>query len=519
VKRPSTACSVAASALLLSAILAIGGCRAGETSAPTKPPAAGEDPAAQAGAAQAAAPASAATTDAEAAGFNAQMIAPWTGDFDGMVKRRRLRALVVTSKTYYFVENGQPRGTAYESLKAFEDQVNKDLRNKNVRFHVVFIPTSRAELVPALLAGRGDVAAAALTVTEGRREKVDFTRPLWTGVKEIAVTGPASPALATLDDLSGKEVFARKSSSFWEHLEALNERFASEKKPPVKLVAAPEDLEDEDLLEMLNAGAFGIAVVDEPIATLWTKIFTDIRPHPEVTVHEGGEIAWMLRKDSPQLKAKLDSFVATHGQGSSFGNTIAKRYVGSTTFVKRSTSPEEIAKFQHLVKLFEKYGKQYDVDYLLAMAQGYQESRLDQGVKSSEGAIGIMQVLPTTAADLEVGDIKQVEPNVHAGVKYIRWMIDTYFKDEPMNRLNKGLFAFAAYNCGPGKLRKLRAEAKQRGLDSNVWFNNVEIVAADRIGAETPTYVSNIYKYYIAYKLVAERDAANAAAKAAVAKR
>src|SRR4030095_16779418 len=107
-----------------------------------------------------------------------------------------------------------------------------------------------------------------------------------------------------------------------------------------------------------------------------------------------------------------------------------------------------------------------------------------------------------------------IEPNVHAGVKYIRWMIDNYFKDEPMTRLNKGLFAFAAYNCGPRKLARLRAEAKQRGLDPNVWYNTAEIVAADRIGAETPTYVSNIYKYYIAYKLVAQRDAARNAAKA-----
>ena len=115
-----------------------------------------------------------------------------------------------------------------------------------------------------------------------------------------------------------------------------------------------------------------------------------------------------------------------------------------------------------------------------------------------------MQVMPATGKELKVGDIKQEEPNIHAGVKYMRFMIDQYFANEPMDRLNKALFAFAAYNAGPGRVRSLRKEAAKRGLDPNVWFNNVEVVASEKIGRETVTYVSNIYKYYIAYKLITE---------------
>ena len=456
------------------------------------------------------------TGDPAYQGLAPGLLAPWTGDFDGMVERRVLRVLVAPSKTYYFVENGQPRGASYESLAAFGEAINKKLGTKHVKFHVVFVPTSRADLIPALLAGRGDVAASGLTVTPERAAQVDFTRPTWDGIDEIVVTGPASPALSTLDDLGGKEVFVRRSSSYWEHLEELNRRFTSEGKPAVKLVAAPEDLEDEDLLELLHAGAFGIAVVDEPIALLWSKIYTDIEPRPELAVHTGGQFAWMIRKDSPKLKAELDAFIATHGKGTAFGNTIAKRYSGSTTFIQRSTSPEEIQKFQQLVALFERYAEQYDVDPLLAIAQGYQESRLDQKVRSRVGAIGVMQVMPKTGAELATGDINTLEPNIHAGVKYIRFMIDRYFADEPMTPVNKMLFAFAAYNAGPARVAKLRKEAAERGLDPNVWFNHVEFVAADRIGAETPTYVSNIYKYYIAYKLVADRAAARQRAKTAV---
>jgi membrane-bound lytic murein transglycosylase MltF len=115
-----------------------------------------------------------------------------------------------------------------------------------------------------------------------------------------------------------------------------------------------------------------------------------------------------------------------------------------------------------------------------------------------------MQVMPATGKELQVGDIKQVDANIHAGVKYIRFMVDQYFADEPMDRLNKGLFAFAAYNCGPGRVRQLRKEAQTRGLNPNVWFNNVERIAGERIGRETVQYVSNIYKYYIAYTLTLE---------------
>jgi membrane-bound lytic murein transglycosylase MltF len=431
---------------------------------------------------------------------------PWVGDLDGMVERRVIRALVVPSKTFYFVENGRQRGISYEALKAFEDELNGKLGRRHIKVLVVFIPTSYDKLVPALVEGRADVAVAGLTITPARRERVDFTTPTGTGVRELVVTGPRSPALSSLDDLAGQEVFVRKSSSFWEHLEALNRRFAAEGKEPVILKAAPEQLDNEDLLEMLNAGLFGITVVDDFIADFWTRVFPDIHPHPEIAVHTGGETAWMIRQGAPQLKAELDAFIASHRRGTAFGNTVQKRYLGSTTFVKSATSLAEIEKFSRLVALFRQYSDRYDMDHLLMMAQGYQESRLDQQARSSVGAIGVMQVMPATGKDLAVGDIAQVEPNVHAGVKYMRWMIDNYYKNEPMSKLDKALFAFASYNAGAGRLRKLRKEATARGLDPNVWFDNVELVAADRIGAETVTYVSNIFKYSVAYRLVADQE-------------
>ena len=429
---------------------------------------------------------------------------PWKGDLDGMVQRRLIRVLVVFSRTQYFVDRGQPSGTAYEVARAFEDYVNLKRKTGHLKIAVVCIPTSRGDLVPALLEGKGDFALAGLTITPERAEQVAFSAPFWKGISEIAVTGPASPPVATADDLSGQEVFVRKSSSYWEHLESLNQRFVQEGKPPVRLRPAPEELEDEDLLEMLSAGLVKLVVVDDYKAQLWAKVFPRLTPRPEAAVHTGGEVAAMLRKGSPLLEAELARFVKTHGQGTTFGNTVARKYTGSTRFVKPATSAAEVAKYERTVKLFRTYGEKYGLDYMLMMAQGYQESRLDQTVKSPVGAIGVMQVMPATAKELAVGDVAQLDANIHAGVKYIRFMVDRYYADEPMTDVNKALFAFASYNAGPARVRQLRKEAAAKGLDPNVWFHNVDTIAAARIGAETVTYVSNIYKYYIAYRLLSE---------------
>jgi membrane-bound lytic murein transglycosylase MltF len=418
-----------------------------------------------------------------------------------MIERRLIRVLTVYSKTLYFVDKGTQRGIVHDGGRQFEEDLNRKLRTKHLRVSVAFVPVSRDELLPALVEGRGDLAAANLTITPERLKIVDFTDPALTGVAEIVITGPSSPPINTLDDLAGKEVFVRKSSSYYESLTNLNATFRQQGKAAVKLIPAPETLEDEDLLEMLNAGLIKVVVVDSHKAQFWKQVFPSLTPHPDVAVDAGNEIAWAIRKDSPKLKAELNAFLKKHGAGTAFGNTVLQRYLKSTRYVKNATADAEMKKFLATIGMFRKYGDKYGIDWMLMAAQGYQESRLDHNAKSAVGAIGVMQIMPATGKELNVGDISQIDPNIHAGVKYVRFMIDQYYKNEPMDDLNKGLFAFASYNAGPGRVAGLRKEAAKRGLNPNVWFNNVERVAAEKIGRETVTYVSNIYKYYVAYTL------------------
>ena len=440
----------------------------------------------------------------------------FTGDMDAMVERRLIRAGVPFDRSFYFIDKGVQRGLSYEYLMHFEEELNKKLKTGNLKIHVVLLPMPRDVILPSLQAGKLDMVVAQLTVTPEREKLVDFTNPTRRNVDEVVVTGPGGPALTSLEDLSGKEVFARKTSSYYASLQALNQKFEAQGKPPVALREASESLEDDDLLEMVNAGLISATVVDNYLADYWNKVFTDLTVHHTLKLRTGGNLAVAIRKNSPKLAAEINAFIGKFGLDSAIGRTLNKRYLESTKFVRNAASEAERQKFLAMVTLFQKYGDRYKFDHLLMAAQGYQESRLDQGAKSHVGAVGVMQLMPATGKEQNVGDISQLEPNIHAGVKYMRFVRNEFFEDQPMDDLNKGLFTFASYNAGPGRIRQLRREAERRGLDPNIWFGNVERIASERIGRETVTYVSNIYKYYVAYRLISEERDRRNAAKAAL---
>ena len=441
---------------------------------------------------------------------------PWTGDFDQMLERRIIRVLAPYSRTLYYVDKGHERGITAELVREFERYVNqryaKQLGKRPLT--VFLIPTTRERLLPALAEGQGDIAAGNLTATEERLKLVDFSAPAdRKPVRELIVTGPASPPLATLDDLSGKTVHLRKASSYYESVAALNGRLKADGKAPVKVVELPDALEDEDALEMLAAGLFELAVVDDWIARLWAQILPKIKVREDLVLRAEGHTGWALRKDSPKLTGVLTDFYrgVVKKQG-----MIESRLAKNEKRVKRirnNTAGAEWKRFEATVRLFEKYGAKYRFDPLMLTAQGYQESRLRQDARSHVGAIGVMQIMPDTGKDLRVGDIHELEPNIHGGAKYMDQLMTRYFPDANFSEQDRTLFAFASYNAGPGAISRMRGEAKKRGLDPDKWFDNVEVVVARRIGMETTTYVRNIFKYYAAYKLALDAQEATRKAR------
>lgn len=445
------------------------------------------------------------------------VLKPYTGDLDDLAKRRAVRIGVTFNRTFYFIDRGVQRGIAYEYGQLMEERLNQHFKTgTGNRIHVIFFPLPRELLLPALIDGKVDLVAAQVPVTPELEKHVAFSDPTRMNVDHILVTGPGAPPIASIEDLSGKEVFARQLGGYYQNLLALNERFKAQGKPPVMIQEAPPNLEDDDLLEMVNAGLIPAVVVDDYLAAFWQKVFPDLVVHDSIVLHTGGTLAIAIRKDNPQLLAALNTFMGKYGLGTPFGDRVERQYLVNATYAKRATSVEGRRTFLAVVDLFRKYSDRYKVDFLIMAAQGFQESRLNQNARSQVGAIGIMQIMPETGAELKVGDITQLEPNIHAGIKYMRRVRDTYFENEPMDDLNKALFTFASYNAGPGRVRQLRREAEKRGLNPNIWFGNVEQVASERIGRETVTYVANIFKYYIAYRLVLEEAERRAAAKATV---
>ena len=443
----------------------------------------------------------------------------WTGDFDGMLKRRVIRVLAPYSRSLYFNDKGRERGLSADSVRGFEQWLNKKYRKQLAKrpITVIIAPTTRDMLLPTVAQGIADIAVGNLTITEERRKTVDFVAlPDQPVVKELIITGPKSPAIATADDLAGKTVHVRKASSYHESLVALNGRFAKERKPAVKIVLVPDALEDEDMMEMLNVGLLAAIVVDDWKAKMWAQILPKIRVNEQAVLREGGRIGWAIRKGSPKLEAEILAYMkAAFTRGMIAGRV--KQYMQKVKQIKDSSGKDELKRFEQTHALFEKYGKKYNFDPLMLAAQGFQESQLNQNAKSPVGAIGVMQVMPATGKELGVGNIRNVEPNIHAGAKYMDQLMSKYFPDARFDEVNRTLFAFASYNAGPGNISKMRKAAEKGGLDPDQWFNNVEIVTAKKIGIQTTTYVRNIYKYYIAYKLMEETQEAGKKARGKVA--
>lgn len=433
---------------------------------------------------------------------------PWTGDLDQMIEHRSIRALVPYSDMFYYLDGPNQKGLTYEAMLQFEKYLNEKLKTKHLKIKVVVIPTPRDRLLSDLIAGFGDLAGGNLTITDARKKLVDFSIAPGDPVDEVLVTGLDQPPVNSLFDLAGRTVYSRTSSSYHESLLALNSDLQKFKKKKIRIQIADEYLDDEDLLEMVNAGLIPAIVVDSHKAAFWSKVYDRIKIYPKIKLRRGGKIAWAFRKNSPRFAAELNEFLGKNTKGTLLYNILHKRYLEETDRLTNNTSTAERKKFNQTVELFERYGKKYDLDYLLLMALAYQESGLDQRKKSKAGAIGIMQVLPSTAAGANVGikKIEQLENNIHAGTKYLHFMINRYFQDEKIDRLNRGLFAFASYNAGPAKVNRLREEAAREGYDPDLWFDNVEVIAAKRIGRETVQYVGNIYKYYIAYKLIDAKE-------------
>jgi membrane-bound lytic murein transglycosylase MltF len=439
----------------------------------------------------------------------------YTGDWDELKKRGVLRLLVLYNKTGFFYDKGRPRGVVPDTADELEIYLNKKLKTRAKKFKVVFIPVTPSQLEKDLNEGYGDVIASVVTVTPERERRLDFSIPIISGLKLVVVSEKNGPQVSTVDDLSGQEIYVNRISLAYDLLQEQNRKFKQAGKPEIVIKESDPNMTEEDLLEMTNAGLIPATVAYDYRADLWSTVLPNIVINRNFTLLNIDSVAWVMRKNSPQLKALLDDFLKTHRQGTAFGRVMFSKYIANKKFIKNATSEAEIRRFKSYVEYFKQYGAQYNFDYLMLAAQGYQESMLQQDRVSPRGAVGVMQVLPkySAAYPINIPDVRNAKSNIHAGTKMLALISKTYFNDPEISKVDKTLFTFASYNAGQNRIVRLRKQAAKQGLDPNKWFGNVELMVAQDIGQETVQYVANIYKYYVAYKMAVAQQQVREAAK------
>ena len=360
---------------------------------------------------------------------------PWTGDLPDMAERRVVRLLTVHEPMFFGFDGHRQSGLIAEAAVALEEFLNQRFERNQLKVVVLIQPVTRDLLVPFLEEGRGDIAAAGLTITAERLERVDFAHPTATGISEIVVTGPGTEVAVPnrVEDLGGLELHVRPSSSYWESLQALDQDLREQNLEPLKLVAVDEVLDAEDLLEQVSAGNSPATVVDAYQAEFWSNIYPDLVLHPDLAVRTDGEIGWAIRKESPVLKEALNDFLRQYRRGTLTGNILLNRYTQDTSRVQRVRRAEHSQTLKRLKGSFEKHSATYGLDWVLVVAQAFQESRLGADTKNSHGAVGIMQIKPASAAEAGVDDISTDDSNIEAGTAYLRLLIDHYFDDPDLD--------------------------------------------------------------------------------------
>lgn len=422
---------------------------------------------------------------------------PFMGDLDAIRKRRIIRVLVSHTRTNFFLTSKGFRGLEHDLLVAYEAYLNRGPRKQRYETHLTFIPLPFSDILTKLQQGYGDIAASGLTITPERKKLVDFTEPYITNVEEVLVSNKTSPPIKRMQDLAGKQVIVVGDSSYIIHLVKLNQTLGQMGLAPIEIVRADPLLESEDLLELVNENIYNYTVVDSHIGEIWSKVLDNIQLHKDFVLYHNGKIAWAIQKNHPKLKASLNHFIQAYAKPGRFlGNAVYKKYFEDTYWIKKPLTHDLLKKVKCLQYYFELYANFYGFDWKLIAALAYQESRFNQKKRSHMGAIGIMQIKPSTARDRNVGipHINKLENNIEAGVKYLAFLRDRYFSDPNYSPEDRNNFALAAYNAGPARIQQLQQEAKKRGLNPYKWFYNVETLARNEIGRETVNYVTSIQK-------------------------
>jgi membrane-bound lytic murein transglycosylase F len=425
-----------------------------------------------------------------------------TGDLPAIERRRTLRMLTRNNSMTYFIHRGRQLGFEYELLRRFAS-------DRGLRLEIV-IPPTHDDLIPWLREGRGDVIAAAMTVTPERARRVAFTRP-YLEVDEVVVVRRGDP-VEKLADLTGRTVHVRRSSAFYPRLVALREGVDFE------IAEAPEDMETEEILARVESGEWDVAVADSNLLEAELRHGRELQAAFDLGT---GRLAWAVREGNPELLAVLDGYLESQ-PGSRFYNVLRRKYFENQRMLERGRSDwrsDRSGRISPWDEEIKRAAARYSVDWRLLAAVMYQESRFDPDTRSWAGAVGLMQLMPATARSLGVDDLRDPRQSIRAGAEYLRWLLDRFEADLPLaSRLR---FALASYNVGYEHVRDARRLAARMGWSPDHWEDNVAraLVLLERPeyhrqarygycrGRSAVAYVREVERFYRVYAEHVPREA------------
>ncbi len=376
-----------------------------------------------------------------------------------IVKSGYVRVLTRNNDTSFFIYRGHRMGFDYEVGK-------KLAQHLNIRVDMI-ITNSWPEMFQALLKGEGDAIAAEVTVTPERAKQVLFAEP-WGKTKELIVYKDGAPRIATVDDLAGKEVHVRKSSTYFESLEKLNEKLTAAGKKEVQIKLVPEEWETDTILQAVSRGEILYTVADSVLADVHTAYFDTLRIG--LPISEERDLAWAVRPGDVKLKTAIDAVFRELRKKPDF-NIMKRKYFEAQRRLKAERGDKTYASETGTLSAYDpivrKYSEQHDFDWRLVAAQIYQESHFDPTRKSWVGALGLFQIMPATAKGLGIVDPTDPEQSIRGGLKYMQQLSDHY--QDVADPIERYRFALAAYNSGFGHVDDARRLARGDGKDPAKW--------------------------------------------------
>jgi len=421
-----------------------------------------------------------------------------TDDLAAIKQRGVLRVISRNNAATYYLWQGELLGFEYELIKQFAKQ--HDLRIE------VVIPPDREQLMDWLRQGKGDIIAASLSVTEQRRQErgISFTRH-YNKVSEVLVGQKNEAPITDLQQLAGRSIAVRKSSAYWQTLQPLLETV-----PGLKIITVDEELETEQIIAKVADGEYDLTVADEHLLAIELTWRDDLQALYTLTQQQPH--GWAIRSNNPELLNSLNTYLKKEYRGLNFNVTYNKYFKNNKRIRQHATQrSDQQSGLSPYDALAQQYAIQYGFDWRLIISQMYQESQFDPMAKSWVGALGLMQVMPRTGKELELTNLTDPEEGIHAGTKYLAWLMQRF--EPELDVAERTWFALAAYNAGIGHVRDARTLARRKGWNPNEWFGNVEkamLLLANKQyykkarhgyvrGQEPVHYVQKIRERYLAY--------------------